>query len=317
VLARDSFWVAKNNVNPGVEHKIDVQTCLYGKAVSAAGPDLARSASVVLAATSPGEEASLNLNPLAAEGFAGGDRYDRSRPDYPAGAVAALVAGLDVRPGRRVLDLAAGTGMLTRHLAATGAEVVAVEPVEGMRDELRRSLPHVTILAGVAEDLPLPDAAVDVVTVAQAFHWFDGRRALEEIHRVLRPYGSLGLMWNVMDREVGWVDALQEIIHRHRGSGPWYAAGEWRSAFDDQPWFGPLRDATVRNSQVVTPEGVVERVASVSFIATLDPPVRDEVFTAIRDVLGRDPLTAGRETVTIPYRTNVYWAEALGGASAP
>src|SRR5262245_56757726 len=107
--------------------------------------------------------------------------YERARPSYPAEAVAHLVGHGGIGPGRRVLDLAAGTGKLTRLLVPTGAEVVAVEPVPAMRDQLTAVLPGVTVHDGTAGALPLPDNSVDAVTVGQAFHWFDPPRALAEI----------------------------------------------------------------------------------------------------------------------------------------
>ena len=95
-----------------------------------------------------------------------------------------------------MLDLAAGTGKLTRVLAEHADDVVAVEPLDGMRRVLERRLPHVRVLAGTAEAIPLADGAVDAVFVAEAFHWFDLPRAVAEIARVLRPGGGLAVLWN-------------------------------------------------------------------------------------------------------------------------
>ena len=118
----------------------------------------------------------------AAEGFQqGADAYERARPSYPAEAVAFLVGHAGLGPDRRVLDLAAGTGKLTRLLVPSGAEVVAVEPVEAMRAVLREAEPELEVLDGTAEAIPLGDGSVDAVTVAQAFHWFDAPAALAEI----------------------------------------------------------------------------------------------------------------------------------------
>ena len=114
------------------------------------------------------------------------DAYRRARPTYPSAAVAWV---LEIAPGRRVVDLAAGTGKLTQVLVSEGADVVAVEPLDRMRAALEQTVPGVRALAGTAEQIPLPDASADAVFVAQAFHWFDGPRALEEIARVLVPGG--------------------------------------------------------------------------------------------------------------------------------
>jgi SAM-dependent methyltransferase len=124
----------------------------------------------------------------ASRGFArASEAYERGRPGYPPEAVARLARELELRPGRVVLDLAAGTGKLTAHLVGTGAELVAVEPVAEMRAVIERALPGVAAYAGTAEEIPLETNSVDAVTVAQAFHWFSGEEALVEIHRVVRP----------------------------------------------------------------------------------------------------------------------------------
>ena len=134
------------------------------------------------------------VHPSAATGFARSvEAYERARPEYPPAAIAWLARELDLRPGRIVVDLAAGSGKLTRPLAALGCEVVAVEPVAEMRAAIG---PTARALEGTAEAIPLPDDSADAVTVGQAFHWFDGPKALAEIERVLRPGGALALVWN-------------------------------------------------------------------------------------------------------------------------
>lgn len=132
----------------------------------------------------------------------GADTYAAVRPGYPDEAVSWLVP--DDAGG--VLDLAAGTGKLTALLAARpGRDVVAVEPAGAMLRHLRESLPGGTTLAGMAEAIPLPDGSVDAVVVAQAWHWFREAEASAEIARVLRPGGTLGMVWNSRDETVGWV----------------------------------------------------------------------------------------------------------------
>jgi len=147
------------------------------------------------------------------------ERYQRMRPPYPKQAVDFVLAG---RPAGRVLDVGAGTGKLTRLLVPTGAAVVAVEPVACMRDELRRRVPGIEVVDGTAESNPLPDSSADAVTAAQAFHWFDGSKALPEIHRVLRPGGVVGLIWNLPDHRVDWIPELFEAVREPEP--PWSAA---------------------------------------------------------------------------------------------
>jgi SAM-dependent methyltransferase len=141
--------------------------------------------------------------------------------EYPQDVIAWLIETLGIKSGRQVVDLAAGTGTLTEMLADVGADIVAVEPVTSMRDRLRARLPGIPVLAGVAEALPLADKSVDAVVVARAFHWFDARRALDEIARVVRPGGGLGLIWNARDRSVEWVDQVWSVIDRVDRRAPW------------------------------------------------------------------------------------------------
>jgi SAM-dependent methyltransferase len=246
---------------------------------------------------------------LAAEGFTDGERYDRARPGYPADAIAALCVACEIGPGRRVLDLAAGTGKLTRALLAAGAEVTAVEPVSGMRAQLVAALTGAAVLDGTAERIPAPDESMDAITIGQAFHWFDGPAAVDEIRRVLVPGGTVGLIWNVMNRSVPWVDRLQELIHRHRGANPWYASHAWRSAFAGAPGLSALEHAAFTNVQPVDSAGLADRVASISFIATLAPDARAALMDEARRIV--DDELPGQTRVEIPYVTDLYWARRV------
>ena len=249
----------------------------------------------------------------AARGFSRvSEAYVRGRPTYPADAIALLGRELRLEPGRVVVDLAAGTGKLTALLVGTGAEVVAVEPLAEMRAALREALPDVQALDGTAERMPLAAESVDALTVAQAFHWFRGEEALTEIHRVLRPGGGLALVWNVRDDSTPWLRALTEILEPRRGRAPHYRAGSWREAFSETDLFGPLRHAEFAHVQRLSPDAVVARVASVSFVASLPPPEHDAVLAAVGELLVRDPDTKGRSEVELPHRTEVYWGERLG-----
>ena len=148
-----------------------------------------------------------------AEAFgAAGDAYERGRPGYPADAVAWLAMSLGISADSRVVDLAAGTGKFTRLLGPFAQRLVALEPLEGMWRHLHEGSPAVPVVASVAERIPLRNQSVDAVTVAQAFHWFRAEEALNEIRRVLRPGGRLGLVWNRRDESVAWVAALGRLL---------------------------------------------------------------------------------------------------------
>jgi SAM-dependent methyltransferase len=254
------------------------------------------------------------IHEAAARGFAQAvGAYERGRPGYPPDAVERLCEAVGIGPGRAVLDLAAGTGKLTRLLVPTGAVLVAVEPVEQMRAALARTLPEVTALAGTAEDLPLPDDSVDVVVAGSAFHWFRGDEALAEIHRVLRRGGRVGLLWNVRDESVRWVAELTEIMEPYRGDAPGYRSGAWKEAFAHTALFSPLRCEEFRHVHRLEPEAVAARVASVSFVAALSEGDRATVLARVRALLARHPATRGREVVELPYRTDLWWCAALRG----
>lgn len=247
----------------------------------------------------------------AAHGFdRNADAYEAARPSYPAEAVAHIVGHGRIGPGRRVLDLAAGTGKLTRLLVPTGATVVAVEPVAAMREQLRALLPDVEVHDGTAEALPLGDRSADAITVAQAFHWFDADRAFDEFARVLQLGGRVGLIWNARDRSSDWVNEVWSIMDRVEKRAPWRDHEHWRdSALGARSAFGPLHAETFRHEQSISPEGVVDRIASVSHVAVLPPAERERVLDEVRGVLTHHPDTRSRSDLRIPYRVDAYWCE--------
>jgi SAM-dependent methyltransferase len=237
--------------------------------------------------------------------------YEIGRAPYPPEAIDRLVFELGIEPGKRVLDLAAGTGKLSRLLVPTGAFLVAVEPVAAMREALPRSLPGGQVLEGTAEGIPLPNGSVDAVTVGQAFHWFDGDAALAEIHRVLRPGGRLGLIWNVKDESVDWIEKLGAIMESYRGDAPRVASGAWKAAFDRTVLFTRLERARFSFVHAADFATVLARVTSVSFIASLPPAEFAWVVEEVRTLLATHPQTKGRTTFELPYRTGVYWCERV------
>ncbi|HEX5616634.1 MAG TPA: class I SAM-dependent methyltransferase [Acidimicrobiia bacterium] len=262
------------------------------------------------------------VHEVAAEGFgAEAATYARSRPSYPPDAIAWFVEHLRLGPGVRVLDLAAGTGIFTRLLAPLGADLVAAEPVGGMRDELRRTTPGVPVIAATAERLPFRDGSLDAVTVAQAFHWFDAPAALTSLRRALRVGGRLGLVWNSRDRSVDWVDRIWSVMDHVEKRAPWRehdgnVAGvdshAWREEHvDHAPGFTPLVTATFRHEQPMTPELVVERIRGVSHVAVLPPDEQAHVLAHVREIVATHPDTRGRTDLAIPYRVDAYWTERI------
>jgi SAM-dependent methyltransferase len=225
--------------------------------------------------------------------------YAALRPGYPADAVEFLLGPAP----RRVLDLGAGTGLLTEVLLAAGHEVVAVDPSPAMLEQLRARLPEVATAVGGAEAIPLPDASVDAVVAGQAAHWFEPGPAAAELRRVLRPGGVVGLVWNTRDERVPWVGALGELL-----------AAEARDHEADQGVVAAFAtalpaDVAVLDSAViqpVTPEQVVGGVGTRSYVATMDAARRAEFLGRIRDLLARHPDTRGRQHLDLPYTTRAY-----------
>jgi SAM-dependent methyltransferase len=242
------------------------------------------------------------VHPVAAAGFgAAADLYERARPSYPPEAVDWIVERTGLGPGRTVVDLGAGTGKLTRLLVASGACVVAVEPVAEMRAKLEQVVPGIRALDGTAESIPLPDGAANAITVAQAFHWFDRERAYPELHRVLAPGSFLVLLWNTRDLADPLQSALEELLAPLRGTMQWQQSVEWQPEVESSPLFGPIEHRTFVLEQHLTVDGLVDRVGSTSFVATLPEAERAALLDRVRG------LGAGvDEPFAFRYRTDAF-----------
>jgi SAM-dependent methyltransferase len=241
-----------------------------------------------------------------------GDRwpedYERGRPGYPPAAVD--VAGLPAPS--TVLDLGAGTGKLTRVLAGRFARVVAVEPAAAMRRVLATVCPEAEALDGSAEAIPLADGLVEAVFAAEAFHWFDGERAVPEIARVLRPRGALVLMWNVpagpTEPSIEAVERLVDELGPSReefGADPLdlvarpYASDAWRDALAESA-FEELRESRLPNVQTLDRDGFVAFVASMGWLADRPDAERTALIERIRTLLTADEYRR-------PWETHVCW----------
>ena len=200
-----------------------------------------------------------------------------------------------------MLDLAAGTGKLTQAIVAAGASVVAVEPLEGMREQLQAALPEVPALDGSAEQIPLEDASVDAVLVGQAFHWFDHARALDEIARVLRPGGVLGLLWNVRDDSIAWVTDLGQIAVGHDMLSE-IDGSDW-DGLDHHPRFGNRERRDVPNPEPFDAERLVTWAASTSHFATMDPAEAAETLGRMRAFPSEHPDLRGSDRFDMPFVT--------------
>lgn len=228
------------------------------------------------------------------------DEYERTRPDYPP----ELLERLPLDASASVLDLGAGTGKLTRVLAARYADVVAVEPLANMRKTLERVVPGVTALPGSAERIPLDDSSVDAVFAAQAFHWFDKAVALPEIARVLRSGGTFAVVWNEGNDNLpnplpaafrGELDVLCEAVE-HR----WRQEGKWEDVLAATGLFAEVHARTsVAHDHVLDRAGLLDNARSVSWIASRAD--REEVIARLGALLPEG-------TYAIPNLANILWA---------
>jgi SAM-dependent methyltransferase len=242
----------------------------------------------------------MAVHPIASAGFGtSAAAYETGRPGYPDDAIQWLARRIGLQPGITVVDLAAGTGKLSRALAGTGAGVIAVEPIEAMR---RAISPETRVVEGTAEAIPLASGSADAVTVGQAFHWFDGRAALAEIHRVLRPGGALALLWNVQWLEDPIHAAIEELIAPHCQAVPRHRTSRWREVFGRTSLFGPLAEVEFPHEQRLDAEGLAARVGSISAIGAL--PERER-----RHVLDRTRALARDGEVTLRYTCQVQVAD--------
>jgi SAM-dependent methyltransferase len=233
--------------------------------------------------------------------------YNQGRPEYPTEMLGWLREKLGVYGGKNVVDLAAGTGKFTRLLRQTGANVTAIEPVDAMRFELLRGLPEVRAMAGSAQEIPLSDGSADVIVSAQAFHWFATSAALTEIHRVLKPGGTLGLVWNVIDTRVEWVAAMEDIIKPYEPDAPRSGReGRWRSAFSGAQ-FSDLEESEFFHRHMGGAQQVViDRALSLSYIAVLDATEKANLVARLRALIATTRELKDETKIAVPYRTLAY-----------
>lgn len=237
------------------------------------------------------------------------DTYARVRPDYPTEAVRwILPAGAE-----RVLDMGAGTGALTSVLVAEGLDVVAVEPNESMRRVLEERVPGADVRAGWAEALPLDDRSVDAVLGAQMWHWVDQEVAVPEVARVLRPGGTLGLLWNLRDESVPWMAALGRVMHGEDVAG----TADSREQLPAWAPFDALSGRRFPWRQTLARDDLVDLTATRSHVQVMAAGEREAVLASVRELLENHPDLAGRRTVEVPYVTTCIRAIRRSDRAAP
>jgi SAM-dependent methyltransferase len=224
----------------------------------------------------------VTLHPLAGHFASVADAYERGRPEYPPAVVGAIAAELGLPADAAVLDLAAGTGKLTRALLAAGMDVLAVEPQAPLREKLAAHVGAERVREGLAEAIPLPDESFDAVTVADAFHWFNQAAAVAEIRRVLRPGGGLAVLTTIPDwRGASWGDGLGKAMERVRPEHPGFDGPPWQDVVRGALGFTAPREIRVTSSQATDATAIVDYLASVSWIAAMPDRERAETLAQL------------------------------------
>jgi SAM-dependent methyltransferase len=231
--------------------------------------------------------------------------YDELRPSYAPEAVAWVAERGPLRDGSVVVDLAAGTGQLSRRFAPLGVDLIAVEPAANMRAVLGERLPTIRIEAGTAEAMPFADRSIDAVVVGNAFHHFDRPAAFAEIHRVLRPVGVLALFWAwTLEEEqlsIPGLRAIDEVVEATRASNEIATAyRSWSDVPDDPPGFGRFERREFPATNVIPSARLADLYATSSDVASLPQDTRDQLLERIRELSRGLP-----ETLHLPGRTVV------------
>jgi SAM-dependent methyltransferase len=228
----------------------------------------------------------MALHPLAARFAEVAEAYERGRPEYAPAVVGAIAAELGIPPGAPVLDLAAGTGKLTRALLSAGLDVVAVEPQSALREVLASRVGVERVREGVAEAIPLPDASVVAVTVADSFHWFDHAVALGEIRRVLRPGGGLAVLSTAPDwSDVPWAHEVGTLMTDLRPDHPHFDGPPWQDAVQAAGGWTTPREVRVTTSQPASPDQLIDYLGSVSWVAALPDDERAEALSRLEAII--------------------------------
>lgn len=237
------------------------------------------------------------LHPLAERFASVAGAYERGRPGYAPAVVGALAAELRLSQGSPVLDLAAGTGKLSRALLAAGLDVVAVEPLASLREVLAEKIGPGRVREGVAEDIPLRDSSVEAVTVADAFHWFDRQRALAEMRRVLRPGGGLAVLSTVPDWSgASWAHELGTLVQESRPEHPHFDGPPWQDAVREAGGWTSPREIRVTTSRPASVEQIVDHMGSMSWIAAMTDEERSAWLERVRTLIDQGETPAEMPT---------------------
>ena len=255
-----------------------------------------------------------NVDQRAARGFTRAWHYDAYRPSYPPEAVAFVreAAGLDT--ASVVVEIGAGSGLMTRLVGPVG-RLIAIEPLAEMREVLRVRVPEAEVVDATAEQTHLPSTLADLVIVAQAFHWFATAGAVDEIARVLRPDGMLALVWNVRDSRDPFMESLYAVLAPHRRNSPGHDNTPWKELFEREG--SPLAltsQETFSWEESITLGHLKGRVLSTSYVSLLDEEARSALLCRLEGLIGS---AADEAPVRMRHHTEVFVARRAAGRRPP
>lgn len=254
----------------------------------------------------------VSIHPVAKRGFAKAAQLFGERPIYSAAACNLLFSGLSIRKKTKLLELGAGTGRFTAQILSTGADIVAIEPLDEMRRLFGGRFPTVSLVGAVAEELPFRSNSFEIAVAAEAFHWFQGPEAISEIHRVLKSRGGLGLIWNTRDIESApsWLREIHALTKELATGVPTYASGKWRDVFASSSLFGEFVSISIPAVRTATMIDFLSSFESVSWFSALSFADKDILRRRVQDILsqyhGDDPTIE----LEVPYLTDIHYCWA-------
>ncbi|KAK4521421.1 uncharacterized protein ATC70_012036 [Mucor velutinosus] len=254
-----------------------------------------------------------SVHAVASKGFnLQTDAYAQTRPSYPEAMLNRIQEMLPEKTS--IIDLAAGTGLMTKALVAKGFNVTAVEPVEGMRTKLMEVVPGVPCIEGTSWNIPVENESQSAVVVAQAFHWFDDIKTLEEMHRVLKPGGFGILAWNLESGDRSeWVANLRNCYEAYDSAVPQFRKMKWHQVFDTEKakslFVLPYTSELFKHDYWVPKQDIWRRVLSKSYIASLEAPQQEALKVQV-DAILKDVPTDNQSRVLYPHDSHmIYFAK--------
>lgn len=246
-----------------------------------------------------------SLHPAAEQGFSSAaELYQRVGPTYPQEIVHWLIEELKITPHATAIDLGAGTGKFLDYLTQATPNVIAVEPIAEMLEQLKIVHPEVHVQQASSHQIALKSHSIDAILCAQSFHWFANLETLTEMHRLLKPQGHLGLVWNQRDETVDWVKALADFLLSFEGDTPRFHSHQWQKVFEQQSLFKLEGQKVFFQQQRGTVEEVVSnRLLSTSFIAAMPVPQQQDMKRQFEAIVQQYTGKTAQDQIEFPYVT--------------